>query len=360
MIVFWAAARARRSTGRARAYSAAGKKRRGGFGRHPVGEHRAQEGIAPHGLAPVGQDEIQDLLGVVRVRSALHEPHHVREYDRALLGNHEADGSLVGVLAAVGVEIIVEEDGDLSRDHPRVRGLLRHDRLVLGELPEVGDGWIDVGVASPEGQVHRHHAHLADRGAGGIEVSDQSLVIRLEQILPGGRHRLATERRLVHEEAQRTRVDGEPVAVGVLQSGRDPFPAVRLVRCQHTCFLGGKRDAATEIHHVGDGSGLLGDERGQRLARVLVVGRHRDAERLLNGLELRPPVCPLGRAVVTDRALLGVRGAHSRENGQTHDHAEKPPNRPTHHVSLSPLAQASSRHRLCVAIYPSRRTVTAR
>src|SRR5207237_2583418 len=136
----------------------------------------------------------------------------------------ELKTALLGVFGTIGVEVVVEQDRYLARDDTRIRCLLRHDRVVLAQLLEEVDGGLKIRGSSAEREIDGDRTDIADRSRRRIEVTDHSLVVRLQKILPAGWHWLAAQRVLVHEQAKRTGVNGGPVTVRVLQAGRHPIP----------------------------------------------------------------------------------------------------------------------------------------
>jgi hypothetical protein len=110
----------------------------------------------------------------------------------------------------------------------------------------------EVVEAAAERLIHRDRARVADERARRIEVADHPLVFRLQQIGPRARHRLAVQRILVHEEAERARVDREPVALRVLQVRGDVVPVRGPVRRDHALVLRLERRRHAEIDDVGD------------------------------------------------------------------------------------------------------------
>ena len=98
--------------------------------------------------------------------------------------NHKLHRRFVGVLAAVGVEVVVQQDGDFARNHARIRGLGGHHRLVGLQVFEEIDGGVKVLVIAPQGQVHGHHTDLTHRSAGWVEVTDHAFVLGVGQVFP--------------------------------------------------------------------------------------------------------------------------------------------------------------------------------
>ncbi len=117
----------------------AGRKRAAASFEIGAGAHRAQIGIRPDRLAFVGQDKVEHLLAVGGIRAFVDQAHHIRHHHGAFGGNHERDVGLVLVLGAISVEVVVEQDRNLARQHPRIGGLLGHDRIVLLQFREVVD-----------------------------------------------------------------------------------------------------------------------------------------------------------------------------------------------------------------------------
>ncbi|KGC54213.1 hypothetical protein DO65_5953 [Burkholderia pseudomallei] len=303
---------------------------RGDVGAERLRAHRPQIRVRPQLLAFVGQHEIEHLPAVRLVRRALHEAHHVRHRNRAFLRNHEFDVRMILVLRAIGVEIVVEQDRNLAGQHARVCGLLRHDRLVRLQLAEPVERRAEIVEAAAERLVHRDGARIADERARRIEIADHPLVLGLEQIGPRARHRLAVERVLVDEEAERAGVDREPVALRVLEIRRDVAPVRGLVGGDDALVLRLERRGHAEIDDVRDGALLLGDQLRDRLARVLVVERHANAGPLLDRGDLRGPVGPFGRAVVADRGVLRVRGGCAERQRERRDGDQHGGARATH------------------------------
>ena len=163
--------------------------------------------------------------------------------------------------------------------------------------------------------IDRDRADKADRGGRRIEIADHALVIGLQQILPARRHRLAAERILVHEQAERAVVDRVPVAFRILQAGRNVVKALRLVRLQHACLFRLVADVDAHIGDIGDRIAFLSDQLRQRLSGILVVMRDVVAEVRFDGLEHRSPVGPLRRAVVADH-VGGLCRTAQRQSGE--------------------------------------------
>ena len=136
---------------------------------------------------------------------------------RALLRNNKHRWCLVAVLAAVGVEIVVKQDWDFAGKNPRIGSLRRNNWVVGLELLEIFDAHIQVVVGATKCKVDCNDANLADRCASWVEVSNKALVLRFEQVGPATWHRLASQGLRVDKEAQRSRVNGEPVAFCVFQ-----------------------------------------------------------------------------------------------------------------------------------------------
>ena len=126
------------------------------------------------------------------------------------------------------------------------------------------------------------------------------LIVRLEQVLPAGRHRLAAERILVDEQAERAGMNRRPVAVGVLQPGRHLVPVLRLVGLQRVLGLCLHAEGDAEIADIGDRVVLFRQDLRQRLAGILVVVRNIVVEVGLDRLEHRGPIRPFRRAIVAN------------------------------------------------------------
>jgi hypothetical protein len=207
-------------------------------------------------------------------------------------------------LRAVSIEVVVDQDRDFSGNHPRIRGLLGHDGLVLGHRLEPVDRGREVVQRSAQRPVDRHGGSNADERARGVEEADHAFVLWIGKILPARRNRLPTQGVHVHEKAKRPVVDGEPRAVRILEIGGNLVPVLRgLVRFDDAGVFGLNGEADTEMSDVRHGIRLLGNELRERLAGILVVGRHRDACLLLDDPELRLEVRPLRRTVVAGRGL---------------------------------------------------------
>ena len=101
--------------------------------------------------------------------------------------------AMVLVLAAVGVEVVVEQNRNLAADNAGIGGLLGNDRLVLLEFLEKGDARIEVVQTAAHGQVGGHGRGIPHKRRSGIKVADHAFVFRLEQVRPGFRHRRAPQ-----------------------------------------------------------------------------------------------------------------------------------------------------------------------
>jgi len=178
--------------------------------------------------------------------------------------------------------------------------LLGNDRIVLLQLLEETDRGIEVFGRSPECEIDRDRADIANRGGSRIEIADHALVFGLQQILPASRDRLAAKRILVHKQAERAGMDRGPVTVRILQTGRDLVPVDWLVGFERVLRLCLHAEGDPEIADVADRIVLLGQNLRQRLARVFVVMRDIIVEIGLDRLEHRGPIRPLRRAVVAD------------------------------------------------------------
>ena len=115
---------------------------------------------------------------VSRVRAVLDEAHDVRNDHGALTRNDELHVGAVLVLAAVGIEVVVEKNRNLAGDDSLVGCLLRHDGVVLGQRLEVLDGGIEVVQRATHGAVDRDGTGVAHEGTGRIEVAHLSLIRR--------------------------------------------------------------------------------------------------------------------------------------------------------------------------------------
>ncbi|MCY1228027.1 hypothetical protein D9M72_403200 [compost metagenome] len=118
------------------------------------------------------------------MRRLVDQAHHVGNHHRALFGDHEGNVGVVLVAGAIGVEVVIEQDRDFTGQHARICGLLGHDRLVLLQVLEILEGRAEVVERAAHGLVDRDCAHVADEGAGGVEIADQALVLGLEQVGP--------------------------------------------------------------------------------------------------------------------------------------------------------------------------------
>ena len=145
-------------------------------------------------LTLFGEDEVDHAAAVFGVRGVLDERHHVGNLDRAFDRDHEFDRGAVGVLGAVGVEVVVKEDGNFAREAARVGRLLRNDRGEFVQLLEVVEGRPEVVERAAQSVVHGDGAGVAHEGGRRIEKAHHPFVLRVEQVLPSLRNGQAVER----------------------------------------------------------------------------------------------------------------------------------------------------------------------
>ena len=104
----------------------------------------------------------------------------------------------------------------LAGNRAGIGRLFGNDRIVLLQFLEKSERRIEIGGRAAERQIDCNGADISDRSRQRIEITHHPLIVGLKQIFPTGRHRLATERILVHEQAERAGMNRGPVAVGVL------------------------------------------------------------------------------------------------------------------------------------------------
>ena len=113
-------------------------------------------------------------------------------------------------------------------------------------------------------------------------------------------------------------MDGGPIAVRILQSGRDLIPVCGLVRLQRILRLGLHAKGDAEIADIADGIALLGENLRECLTGILVVVGNVVIEVGLDGLEHRGPVRPFRRAIIADDVgrFGGLQRRHQRQREQ--------------------------------------------
>ena len=269
-------------------------------------------------LTLFGEDEVDHAAAVFGVRSVLDERHHVGNLDRAFDRDHEFDRGAVGVLGAVGVEVVVKEDGNFAREAARVGRLLRNDRGEFVQLLEVVEGRPEVVERAAQGVVHGDGAGVAHEGGRRIEKAHHPFVLRVEQVLPSLRNGQTVERFGVDHQAHRAGVDRNPGAVGVLEARGHLLPAFALVVFDEPLVFGVDGKGNAEVGGVGDGIVRFGDDLRDGLAGILVVHRHFNAGFSLDDGKHRTPARPFGRAVVDDGALR-IRGEGAGKTETLHE-----------------------------------------
>ena len=167
-----------------------------------------------------------------------------------------------------------------------------------------------LGQVAAEGDVGSHGTGIADKGRGRIEITDHAAILGLLQVGEALRHRSPAQRVDIHEEAERAVMDREPAAVGILEACGDFVEAGRLVGRDDAFVARLDARGHAVIGDVRHRARLLGQKLAERLARVLVVMRHLDAELFVDGLQHRAPVGPLRRTVIAN-SVFGL----SRQNG---------------------------------------------
>ncbi len=155
--------------------------------------------------------------------------------------------------------------------------------------------------------IHRDGCNVADKGAGRIKITHHAFIFRLQQIVPGTRHRRATQRINIDHKAHGTGVQRYPLASRIFHACRDLIPVCRFVSADHVCADCLNTEADAVIDHVGDRIAFLGDQLRQRLTRIFIILRHMNARRFFDRLELCRPVGPLWRAVVADSIFSRLR-----------------------------------------------------
>ena len=113
-------------------------------------------------------------------------------------------------------------------------------------------------------------------------------------------------------------MDGGPIAVGVLQTGRDLVPIGRPIGFQRILRLRLHAEGDAEIADVADGIALLGENLRECLTGILVVVGNVVIEVGLDGLEHRGPVRPFRRAIIADDVgrFGGLQRRHQRQREQ--------------------------------------------
>src|SRR4029077_1488935 len=113
-------------------------------------------------------------------------------------------------------------------------------------LPEAIRG-VEIGRRAAEREIDRNRADVTARRRSRIEIADHALIVGLQEILPAGWDRLAAKRILVHEQAERSGMDGGPVTVGVLEAGGDLIPVDGLIGFKCILRLGLHPEGDAEI-----------------------------------------------------------------------------------------------------------------
>ena len=68
------------------------------------------------------------------MRRVLNHAHHVRNLNRAFLGDDKLNRRLVGVFGSIGIEVIVKQNRNFTGQAASVCRLLRNDRVVFKKL----------------------------------------------------------------------------------------------------------------------------------------------------------------------------------------------------------------------------------
>ena len=99
------------------------------------------------------------------MRAVFDQAHDIRNRNRALGRNDKGNIGLVFVFRTIGIEIVIKQDRNFTRQNTCIGGLFWHNRIVCFQLFEKLDPRREIVKGTAHSPVDRHRTGITDKGA---------------------------------------------------------------------------------------------------------------------------------------------------------------------------------------------------